>query len=88
MISNKYYVDRVWTLDKNTWEFSFLPLLFPQMWPQQFSYLYTFPPETLHPGKVLLDSEGQKATEARKPDFGSVMLSEKDLNQKREMKKK
>ena len=43
--------------------------------------------ETLYPGKVLPGTEGQKATETLETDSWSVVLSEKDLDQKGEMKK-
>lgn len=84
MISNVCDIDNKWTLDKECLIFfSFYHSLLLMCDLNQFlKSKLPFWHEILHTEEVILDTDGKKATETRKPDFWSAILLEKDIDQK------
>ena len=83
MIPNVCDLDNIWTLDKKCLRVPPLPSLLFRCYLNRFpicalSLWYG----TLQPGKVLPGIKDQKAVEIWKPNYWSVILSEKDLDQK------
>ena len=84
MISNVCDIDNKLTLDKEC--LTFFPfyhsLLLMCDLNQFLKSTLSFLHEMLYTEEVILDTDGKKATETRKPDFWSAILLEKDIDQK------
>ena len=78
IIYNIQDLENVWALKKKK-KISLQTLLVTHMWPKVSSLRYYIQKWSF------LTLKGIKATETRKPDCWSVMLSEKDLNQRIQM---